>query len=70
MEKEASLRGVELRLMSAGMKKRVENTTLYNKKTLNMMWRVQWIFEDSGEEMTTNRMNEKHSPGEILKETS
>ena len=66
MEKEARARGVSLRLIAPGMKRRTENSSVYNKKSSTMMWRVEWRFKASNEVMITSRMNEKSTPREIL----
>jgi hypothetical protein len=54
---QAKARGVALRLMSPGMKRRRNNSTRFDFKTKTMYWRVQWKFSN-GQEAVTQRMSE------------
>ncbi|KAI8112512.1 hypothetical protein M9434_003835 [Picochlorum sp. BPE23] len=42
---QATCRGVDLRLVAPGMKKRKDNTTRYDGRSQTLSWRIEWRFQ-------------------------
>jgi len=59
--------GVNLRLMPIGMSKRKENSSKYSKESKCILWRVRWLFPQSGVEYVDRWVSELAVVSDVLK---
>ena len=58
--RQASFRAVALQIMPATLQRRKDNTTFFNHKTKDMLWRIELVFHmDSGAVVARDKVSEK-----------
>ncbi|KAL3871923.1 hypothetical protein ACJMK2_039895 [Sinanodonta woodiana] len=67
LQKQASRRNIDLRLMPFPMSKRKDNFTTYHYKSKSILWQIEWLFPQAEARYIAKRVPDSNTLQELLK---